>query len=525
MIASTASPTGSLSHSFRVGTALVWNDIKQGLRKHKAGSSWRARLLQSGGILFGLIFLASLHLAAFSLVTYTGLSPSDDRARLFAGLSTAIWCFLLFVMISGGLARALVVLHEQDDSNLLLSSPVSPRAVLAARLFGNALQSCLVDGFIIVPYINIRALVFGQLNFLWGYAVWFALAVIVTCIDGLFSFGLIRWLGMRRARLFSQAIPFVLIFGVTFFAGSMSVSIAQMNMTPDNTHMPPVMQEKFIALSHTPLVALARAGAGSPEYVTMIFAAAAAMALITLRLTERAFIEGTQNLAENVTAAVPGKADAPFRTGVLKLEILKNLRLIVRTPMMAVQCIAQVLTPVGIAFVMGHQDLPRAIAFFVIFVAGVLSGMFTIAAGTVEECDDLLSMSPRRVLLFRLGKMLSGCLWPLGLTLLAVVGLFLAGEGLLAGTVLFAGIPLGLAASIVGETFATPVKTGTRPKLLSDPIMMIPLLGMQLTSGLIAGLTVFTAAFSVYFLLLSLLLSYFMLILAVGLAQLRKPLF
>jgi len=242
-------------------------------------------------------------------------------------------------------------------------------------------------------------------------------------------------------------------------------------------------------------------------------------------VTERAFVEGTQNLAENVTAAVPGKADAKFRSGILKLEIRKNLRLIVRTPMMMVQCIAQVLTPVGIAFVLGRNDLPRAVCFFVIFVTGVLSGIFTIAAGTVEECDDLLRMSPRRVILFRLGKMLSGCLWPMVIAGAVMVGLFFIGEGRLAFAVLLAAIPLGLASSIIGETFAMPVKPGARPKLLADPVMMIPLLGMQIISGLVAGLTVLASAFSLTFLLLSLLLSYFVLILAIGLAQLRKPLF
>ena len=55
--------------------------------------------------------------------------------------------------------------------------------------------------------------------------------------------------------------------------------------------------------------------------------------------------------------------------------------------------------------------------------------------------------------------------------------------------------------------------------------MMIPLLGMQITSGLIAGMTVFAAAFSLWFLLVSLLASYLILVIALGLAQLRKPLF
>ncbi|HUB65916.1 MAG TPA: hypothetical protein VL981_00360, partial [Candidatus Methylacidiphilales bacterium] len=297
----------SWTHSFRIGLLLVWIDIKQGIRKHLAGHTWRDRLLQAGGALFGLTFLAALHVAAFSLVTYAWLSPSEDKGALITGISTAMWSFLLFVMVSGGLMRALVVLHEQDDSSLLLSSPVSPRAVLAARLFGNALQSCLVDGFIIIPYINVRTFMFGgNPRFLWGYALWFALAVMVTCIDGLFSFGLIRWLGLRKARLFAQIIPFLLIFGVTFVAGSLSISATQMSEEAGGKYMPPAMQHKFMALAHSPMSALARAAVGGPAHLTAFFAAAGGLALVTLWLTERSFIEGSQHLSENESAARPG---------------------------------------------------------------------------------------------------------------------------------------------------------------------------------------------------------------------------
>lgn len=525
-------PAGSWSHSFRVCASLVWNDCKQGLRKHLSGTTRRDKLLRIGGALFGLIFLAVLHLAAYALIIYAGAGSmfapasvdSHGMRDLFRGVGTAVWCFLLFVMMSGGLVRALVVLHEQDDSSLLLSSPVQPRAILAARLFGNALQSCLVDGFIIIPWINVLIFVFGKWECLWGYPVWFALAIIVTCIDGLFSFGLIAWFGLRRARFFSQAVPFVLIFGVTFFAGSLSVSVAEMNVG-EQRQMPPELQAHFIALSHTPFVWINRAAGGNPLFLVMIFSAAAGLAMLTLRLTERAFIEGTRHLAQDAGSAKSGTADAPFRSGVLRLEVRKNLRLIVRTPMMMVQCLAQSLMPIGIACVLGRDDLARAVAFFVIFAAGVLAGMFTIAAGTVEECDDLLVMSPHRVRLFRYGKMLSGCLGPLTVALLVGVGFLLAGERLLAAAVLFGGIPLGLASSVAGETFATPVKPGTKPKLLADPIMMIPLLGMQIVSGIVAGVTVFAAAFSWSLLLLGLLASYLILVLAIGLAQLRKPLF
>ncbi len=512
-------------HAGRVAGALIWNDLRQGLRKHLARHDWRARLLQTGGLFFGLGFLAALHWTAYALLIFIGETKSAQPALLLLGVSTAIWSFLLFVMISGGLMRALVVLHEQDDGSLLLASPVSPRAILAARLFGNALQSCVVDGFIIVPWINVSAFVFGRLEYLWGYPVWFAIAVIVTCIDGLFSFGLVRWLGLRRARLFSQAVPFALIFGVTFFAGSLSLSVAQMDLAENHAQMPATMQTQFLHVARTPLAVMAQAAAGGTAQLLLIFAGAVALAIVTLRLTERAFIEGTQNLAENDAYGSSSRADAPFRSNLLALEMRKNLRMIVRTPMMMVQCIAQVLTPIGIAFVLGRDDLARAVAFFVIFAVGVLAGMLTIAAGTVEECDDLLGMAPRSVRLFRLGKILSGCLWPVGFAFVAGVALMIAGSPLEAAAILFGGIPLGVASGIVGETFATPVRPGVRPKLLADPIMMIPLLGMQTVSGLVAGTNVFAAAFSIFWLLLSLAASYVLLLIAVGLAQLRKPIF
>ncbi len=504
--------------------SLIGIDLRQGLRKHLAGSSARGWLLKFGGLLFGLGFFALLHAGAWELVGISQRSGAARPAELMTGLTATLWGFLLFVMLSGGLVRAIVVLHEQDDSSLLLSSPISPRAVLAARLFGNALQSCLVDGFIIVPYLDVLIFGFGQWQFVWGFVVWFALAVVVTCLDGLFSFGMIRWFGLRRARTLSQAVPFVLIFAVTFGAGSLSVSIAKANAADGGHALPPSIQQNFITLAHSPLAPLARAGMGAPAELAGLLIFTALLAWATLRLTERAFVSGSQDVTENA-AAPTRRRDGRFRSNVLGLEMRKSFRMVARTPMMVVQCLAQVLTPVGIAFVLGRDDLAAAVAFFVIFTAGVLSGMFTIAAGTVEEADDLLQMAPRAPLLFRAGKMLAGCAAPLALVLVTAVGFVFCGHALEALAVMAAGLPLGVTASIAGETFATPVRPGVRPRLLSDPIMMIPLLGMQMVSGLVAGVATFAAAYAPSFLMLALVGSYVIFLVAIGLAQLRKPLF
>jgi hypothetical protein len=134
-------------------------------------------------------------------------------------------------------------------------------------------------------------------------------------------------------------------------------------------------------------------------------------------------------------------------------------------------------------------------------------------------------MAPRPYLLFRYGKIMAGALGPVGFLLLTGAALLLAERPLEALAVLLGGIPLAITGAIAGETFATPVRPGRRPRLLADPIMLIPLLGLQIVSGVVAGTTVFAAAFSGLLLLAALVASYILLAIAFGLAQLKKPLF
>ena len=516
--------TASPAHAWRVAFSLIGIDVKQGLRKHLAGSSTRGWLLKGVGLLFGMGFFGGLHFGAWALLRYARESASSGSNDLLLGHWRSGLGLPSFRhaerRLSARDCRAARAGRQQPAAKFAHLA----RAVLAARLFGNALQSCLVDGFIIVPYLNVLIFWFGQWQFLWGYAVWFALAVVVTCIDGLFSFGMIRAFGLRRARMLSQAVPFILIFAVTFSAGTLSVSIAKLNAASGSGVMPPEMQARFVALAHSPLVILSRASEGQALDLAGILIGTTLLAWATLRLTERAFVEGTQHVGEN-SSPPPSRREIRFRANALFLEVTKSIRLVMRTPMMVVQCLAQVLTPVGIAFVLGRDDVAAAAAFFVIFTSGVLSGMFTIAAGTVEEAEDLLQMSPKPIILFRAGKMIGACVLPFALACGAALVLLLSNHALDALIVLTAGLPLGAASSLVGETFATPVKPGQRPRLLSDPIMIIPLLGMQIISGLVAGALTFTVEYAPSFLGLGLLASYVIFAFAVGFATLRKPLF
>ncbi len=63
VLADAPAPEPPWLHAARVCGRLIWNDSKQALRKHLAGNTRRDKFLRMGGIFFGLLFMAGLHLA------------------------------------------------------------------------------------------------------------------------------------------------------------------------------------------------------------------------------------------------------------------------------------------------------------------------------------------------------------------------------------------------------------------------------------------------------------------------------
>ncbi len=181
-----------------IGLRIFQVDLLMLIRRHYTGSSVRARLLQLLATLSVLLVALIVHGMALGAVIYVNRASLHAETTL-EGVSALVWNFLIFVMTSGGLIRALIVLHEQDDTDLIISSPAPIRSILAARLFGNTIQSCTVDGFIIVPWINIMVLTHG-FWYLCGYPIWILLAMIVTSYDGLLTLSLVRYFGFNRAR-------------------------------------------------------------------------------------------------------------------------------------------------------------------------------------------------------------------------------------------------------------------------------------------------------------------------------------
>ena len=235
-------------------------------------------------------------LQAFSSLTFLGIAfvvmhavtilmfSSMPRAP-HIGFEALAWFFVAFVMLGAGMNNAVTVLFERADFDLLLSSPVSPRAILLARLCAMTAAAALSVAFFFVPLLNGAAIGLSP-RYLYGYAAWALVATSVTCIGVWFTLVLVRWLGAPRARTWAQVIAALL--GATIYI------LFQIH----NTLPPDVRGAMAIGLTrlfaHPAFTLLARAGRGELFPFLTLVALALATATGTTRLLGRIFITGIQ---------------------------------------------------------------------------------------------------------------------------------------------------------------------------------------------------------------------------------------
>ena len=104
----------------------------------------------------------------------------------------------------------------------------------------------------------------GHWECLWGYPVWFALAIIGHLYRRPFSFGLIAlaWIAKGTILFAGRALSFSSLES-PFLPVLLSVSMAQLDASENHQMHLPKMQAHFIALNHTPLsLGRIRASAG-----------------------------------------------------------------------------------------------------------------------------------------------------------------------------------------------------------------------------------------------------------------------
>jgi ABC-2 type transport system permease protein len=420
---------------------------------------------------------------------------------------TVAWFFFGFLMLGAAMNNAVAVLFERADFDLLLSSPVSARAILLARLTAMIVGAALSVALFIVPLINGVAIGVSW-HYASGYLVWLLLATAVASAGVWLTLALVRWLGARRARIWSQVIA-ALLGALVYLA------FQGQNLLP--REMRGVAATKLAhALQNPALTFVARAARGEWVPLLILVAIAGGLAVVTTRLLALLFVTGIQE-SGGIKPKARRHRRHRFVDGLVRATFWKDVRLIVRDPLLLSKVLPSVLYLIPAVFSLGqfgHGGAPAMLATFAVFCCAVLSSQLTAVAASGEEGWDMIRLSPSSTATLRIAKIGAGMALPVALS--GAISIVITGLGR-PGLALFSLVTavIGSAASCWIEVAAmqpTPRKDliqrgGRRAKYMSGGRLLAGLVfigvgttavalaanGLWLWSMLAFGIVVLTA--------------------------------
>lgn len=245
---------------------LLWRDVQ--------ATRWKS--VMSVSLLVVLFLFAN----ALSIALFFGF-----RQQPSLGYETLAWLFFGFVMLGAAMNHAISVLFERADFDLLLASPVSPRAILFARQATMTVGAAIGVAMFLLPMLN-GALLALSWRYAAGYAVWLLLACAVASAGVWFTLILVKWLGPRRARTWAQ----VMAAGL---GASVYLVVQGQNFMPMETRTA-ILARTAQLLSQPAIAFVAQAGRGELRPLLALTGLTASFAFLTARLLARMFISGVQ---------------------------------------------------------------------------------------------------------------------------------------------------------------------------------------------------------------------------------------
>jgi len=370
------------------------------LLRHELRLWWRE--LAGRGFNRPLVALIALGLAAL----FAWLWPQFAELReVFAttGLpvqaiywAAALWGVALLYAANQAVIASLTALFDRGDLDLLLSSPLPPRRVLATRLVGAAVQVFLGTLIVVVPLSAIAVLV-GLPQLLGIYPALAALTLAVTSLAMLFTLVLVRLVGPRTARTLVQIVTGLLsalVLLVSQLPGLLGAATLTERLAPLIAPGGPLAPESALWFP-------VRAIFFDPPAVIATLGFALLLATGTTLALERAFVEGSQ---QPLTATRrPPPADRPVRFGgnLAWLVLGKEWRVLLRNPYLLSRTLLQLVlvVPVLVLTVGERPGLPvggivAAAALSGVFLGSQIAGTLVTIGVATEEAPDLLASSP-----------------------------------------------------------------------------------------------------------------------------------
>jgi len=377
------------------------------LLSHEMTLSWRTAMGKRGAVRTAIV------LFGFALVAFFGCIPiALSLARrtvtltpvLTAGLDVAL-LVVFTLMLSQTLSGAVLAFYTRGDLDLLLSSPLSGRKVLAVRAIGLALTPFLVYAALVTPFL-IPAAATGHPAWLSAYIVLAALVMLATAAGVSLAMALFAAIGPRATRTVGQLLAAVV-------GASVYLTFQARNLFPDRGAG---TLRRLMAFANAdrfgpgaPLAWPARALVGEPLPLLITAAVAGLAFFAVVAGLGRRFIAdaGVGSGAEAGPAFGAGlgrrrsnAAPARFSSSPFNAIVRKEWRLLLRDPTLLSQVLLRLLylLPIGFAL-FRHPGLSIAMAAargagVLTFFASQLAGSLAWIAISAEDAPELMACSP-----------------------------------------------------------------------------------------------------------------------------------
>lgn len=395
-----------LMHEIR----MFWYEM--GRDKHTArgrrGMPWYASL-------FVLVILAAIHWMAWALLHRLPPLTAEPPALIVIGVGLALWV-IFSMMLSMALSRSVSALFERGDLDLLLSSPLSPQAVLTTRLAGIVLGVAFLFWLFLAPFAHI-GLVLGQPRWLGIYPAILGLAVLAGSSALLLTLLLVRLIGARRTRTVAHVLS--ALSGAAVFLGSQY--FAQRNRDSGAELGQRLIQlflnEQSAYGIHSWLWLPARALFGNWQLAVALLLGGAALFYLTVRLSCHYFVSGVLAAAgapadgSSQQPSVALRGPAAFRSGYFRVILRKEWHLLMRDTKLLAQIGMQLLYLLPMFWVIFKHGISMpgwcaALVYLLVSLSGSLLWL-TLCA---EDQPELLRGAPLSSSSIRTAKLLAALL-------------------------------------------------------------------------------------------------------------------
>lgn len=380
--------TGWMMRRMRPGgfAWLVLHELRIATRARKSG--WVMNVV-GALVLIGYLALGTMLAVGLrgEVIPVTGMAYSITLLAS-AGLFT--------FMTTQAILASQRTLYQNGDLELLLTAPMPPRTVIAAKLVGIVGAIALTFAFLILPLV-LPVAVLGHPELFGIVLLLVALALTAACVGLAITLVIARIAGPRAARTAGQVLA-ALSGGAVFLASQILNGTGREGRRQNAEWIERALHDGFGTSGIGALPG--RAAFGDSIAMLLVFGFGFAVFALTAWAMQGWFLTvyraGGMHLSRNRRARTP--IAKHFHRSLDRAVLAKEWKLLARDPALAFQLVLRIiyLAPLLLIALRHDDSLPLAptLAFSSVLIAGQVIGSLAWLAASAEDAPDLITVSP-----------------------------------------------------------------------------------------------------------------------------------